>query len=73
MLFCPVPETGCGQLTSMANFLRDYLLPTPATRFHGCRKKELGYDQGEEERNHTRLSKVKLSNVSLAEAPACFH
>ena len=48
VLFCPEPKTGCGQLTSMANFPRDYLLPAPATHFHSCRKKELGYDQGEE-------------------------
>ena len=45
---------------------RDYLLPAAATLFHDFRKKELGYEQGEG-RNHTRLSKVKLSNVSLAE------
>ena len=66
VLFGPVPKTGGGQFTSMANCPRDYLLPAPATHFHGCRNKELGYEQGEG-RNHTRLSKVKLSNVSLAE------
>ena len=47
VLFCPEPKTGWGQLTSMANFPRDYLLPAPATHIHGCRKKELEYDQGE--------------------------
>ena len=36
-----------GQLMSMANFPRDYLLQAPATHFHGCRKKKLEYDQEE--------------------------
>ena len=38
-------RAGWEQLTSMANFPRDYLFPAPATHFHGCRKKELGYGQ----------------------------
>ena len=38
-------EAGWEQLAIMANFQGDYLLPAPATHFHGCRKKELGYDQ----------------------------
>ena len=56
----------------MANFPRDHLPPAPATHFHGCRKKELGYDHGEGgEKPHKTLGSETVESVT-GRIPACF-